>query len=347
MLYCLFQLVASSNSTMPLSIQYDPVESNSVRSWLERWSTSHFWEPLPRPKKTLDTKPKRKQTKLQSEETETGRPKRSARRVPAANLDNNPLNSSENEKPKRIARKVSSIQAEAVQEQSHSELEKVKRNLRKISVAAAGVSEKPEVPTEKLPAEKLSVPELCPDEPLEKVNETDIIVAKQPEPEPIPATPMEDQPLDVNPPLVETNGKVENESHLNAESNGKENQKTRRRKSFPAKQEYPESVSQNSPTLPSYMAATESAKAKLRAQAAAKAAEDGGENGSARRHSLPSTTSKLSLQSPRVQKPLQANSKGGSKTNKPQISPRDGAHIRVEEVSAAIGKSPRPSTTFP
>ncbi|CAH1420779.1 unnamed protein product [Lactuca virosa] len=173
------KLVASLKTKMPLNIQYDPTEPNSVTNWLSRWSTSHFWDPLPPLKK-------RKPIKSQSKKPKTP--------------ENNSLNSSQNK--------------------------------------------------------------------------------------------------------------------INTESNGKENEKTRRRKSFPVKQQH---------HVPSYMAATESAKAKLRAQAAAKVAEDGGENGfvNVRRHSLPSTTTagKLGLQSPRGQKPLQVNVKGGGKSNKPQITP--------------------------
>ncbi|GJV55817.1 protein IQ-DOMAIN 31 [Tanacetum coccineum] len=315
------KLVASSSTTMPLNLQYDPAEPNSVKNWLERWSSSHFWEPLPRRNKILNVKSKRKPTNLQSKETETGRPKRSIRRVPASNLDKN--NSSGNEKPKRTARKVSTLQTEPVHKQSHTELEKVKSNLRKISLSGEGSSKRPEVANEKLSAslDKVSVsqppsdPKECPNE---KVNDIRLIVPEQPEPE----SPLGDANPPVEPPPVETNGNVEN-----VESDGKENQKTRRRKSFPAKQDNPENILQKAPTVPSYMAATESAKAKLRAQAAAKAAEDLAENGFVRRHSLSNSTGKLSLQSPRVQKPLQANGKGGTKTNKPQVSPRDGKHI--------------------
>lgn len=217
LLYCSFQLVTSSTTTMPLNIQYNPDEPNSVNNWLERWSSSNFWDPLPQPKKTLDIKPKRKYTKSQSQETEITKTKRSIRKIPSPNID------------------------------------KVNHSLRKISLSAASGSEKSTV---------------------EKVNDLNVMVV---------------EPLDVNPPPVEH------------ETNDKENQKTRRRRSFPAKQECS--------TVPSYMAATESAKAKLRAQAEAKAAEDGGDSGFVRRHSLPSSTGKLSLQSPRVQKLLHANGK--------------------------------------
>ncbi|KAI7731139.1 hypothetical protein M8C21_006547 [Ambrosia artemisiifolia] len=367
------KLVASSLTTMPLRIQYEPMEPNSVRSWLTRWSSITFWVPLPQPKKPLDAKPKRKQTKLQTEETEngTGRPKRSVRRT---NNDNSPHNTYENEKSRRTVRKVNH-QADAGQEQSLTELEKVKRNLRKISVSnSAGPPEKSELDTEKpkisvsasgpvkseLDTEKTKIsvstsgppeksesdtekilPSLnnAPSSPipenLEKnngsINDSSIECVKLPEPEESPVQPPEDKPLDqsaIESSPLESTGKLENEAPAKAESNGKESQKARRRKSLPAKQEHHESVvSQSTPTLPSYMAATESAKAKLRAQAAAKAAE-GGENGFTRRQSLPSA-GKPTLASPRVQKPLQANGKGVTKPTKSQISPRDEKAIQA------------------
>ncbi|KAL8541332.1 hypothetical protein ACS0TY_002543 [Phlomoides rotata] len=78
------------------------------------------------------------------------------------------------------------------------------------------------------------------------------------------------------------------------------------------------------------MTATESAKAKLRAQGDLKFAEDVNvvvalpDYGNARRHYLPaSTNDKLSSLSPRIQKPVQANGKGGSKINKSLTSARD------------------------
>lgn len=311
------KLVASSHSTMPLSIQYDPAEPNSAPKWLHRWSSSHFWEPLPRPKKMPDSKPKRKQTKLQPEEPETGRPKRSILRVPAANPESNPIKSSESEKPKPTSRKASSHQPESVDEHSHNELEKVKRSLRKISVS----TEKPPIGLDRAsvsPNPDASEPGVV--QPFVELNDAKTEPPK-PEPEPLPVPPLEAKLQDgdraVEPPAGEADGNVELNSSENHGS--KENQKTRRRRSFPAKQEYGESGL----ALPSYMAATESAKAKLRAQAVAKAAEDGGENGFIRRHSLPASTGKPSLQSPRVQKPLQANGKGWNKSNKPQIFARE------------------------
>jgi len=72
--------------------------------------------------------------------------------------------------------------------------------------------------------------------------------------------------------LIESSAKTENIPITNGELSQKEdltsneNQKSSRKASIPVKQERAENALQSSPTLPSYMAATESAKAKLRGQ---------------------------------------------------------------------------------
>ncbi|KAL8240724.1 hypothetical protein R6Q59_014079 [Mikania micrantha] len=324
------KLVASSHTIMPLSIQYEPMEPNSVRNWLARWSSTNFWVPIPLPKQTIDAKAKRKQTKLQTEETEngSGRPKRNVRRT---NNDNSLYNPSENAVSRRSVRKVNH-KVESGQDQSLTELEKVKHNLRKISVSTSGPPEKLDPDVEKTSSGLNKVSSSPTPEFSEKyngsVNDSSVERFTLPDPEESLVQPPEDNKhLDQPPmesPTLEPTVKLENKLPANVELNGKENQKVRRRKSLPAKQEHQETVvPQSALTLPSYMAATESAKAKLRAQAAAKAAEEGPENGFTRRPSLPSSTGKPNLPSPRVQKPLQANGKGGIKPNKSQISPRD------------------------
>ncbi|KAL8210973.1 hypothetical protein R6Q57_005410 [Mikania cordata] len=327
------KLVASSHTIMPLSIQYEPMESNSVRNWLTRWSSTNFWVPISLPKQMIDAKAKRKQTKLQTEETEngTGKPKRNVRRT---NNDNSLYNPSENAVLRRSVRKVNH-QAESVQDQSLTELEKVKRILRKISVSTSGPPEKLDPDVEKTSPSLSKVSSSPAPEISEKnngsVNDSSVERFTLPYPEESLVESPEDNKQHDQPPIesptLEPTVKLENKLPANVELSGKENQKVRRRKSLPAKQEHQESVvPQSALTLPSYMAATESAKAKLRAQAAAKAAEEGPENGFTRRQSLPSSTGKPNLPSPRVQKPLQANGKGGIKPNKSQISPRDGKH---------------------
>lgn len=326
------KLLASSPAVMPLSLQYDVAEPNSAWNWLERWSLSRFWEPIVRQKKILDGKPKRKQANMQTEEVEPARPKRGVWKTASKNADNNSSHSSEYEKPKRNPRKVLIHQAEPVQEQPQIELEKVKRNLRKISVSTSVASDRSVPPTNEVSGKGM-------DQVYDNLGESTVAVSNQPVLETPPKPLAVDKPLDAAPHddrpadeihSIENGGKVEMGPTVNEDistkdnQTGKENQKARRRRSFPAKQEFPESASPNGPTLPSYMAATESAKAKLRAQELAKFGEDGAENGSARRHSLPSSTNgKMSSPSPRIQKPVQANGKGGIKNNKSLTVSRD------------------------
>ncbi|KAL4341588.1 hypothetical protein GQ457_08G035180 [Hibiscus cannabinus] len=128
------KLIASSPTVMPLRLHYDVGEPNSVWIWLERWSASCFWKPVPQPKKAPDCKLQKKQVNGQVAEMDAGRTKRSVRRIPPANLDGMSLQAtSEFDKPpKRNLRKISSHPAESVQANPQNELEKVKRSLRKV-----------------------------------------------------------------------------------------------------------------------------------------------------------------------------------------------------------------------
>ncbi|XP_027075524.1 protein IQ-DOMAIN 31 [Coffea arabica] len=341
------KLLASLPTAMPLSLQYDLDEPNAAWNWLERWSLLSFWEPLPRPKKILDAKPQGKQGSRQGFEAEPGKSRRTFRKVATAgNGDNNMPSSLEVEKPRRNPRKPSSHQVESVQEQPQNELERVKRSLRKVSATTTVVSENSEAETEKpqqivrktpsLPVSDVTEPVIAdlsekPSEPavvVDKVDKTEasseLLMVDEPVELPHVACPGVEQQSPQDDMKVEINATADEELSAKEDQSGKENQKNRRRRSFPTKHEYPENVSQNAPSLPSYMLATESAKAKLRAQGSAKLNEDAVENGFVRRHSLPSSTNgKLSSLSPRVQKPAQANGRGGSKTNKSLSASRD------------------------
>lgn len=338
------KLLSSSPTAMPLSLQYDLGEPNSAWNWLERWSSSSFCVPLARPIKSVDAKSKRKQAGMQSDEGEAVRPKRSVRKIAGMNGDSSKLHSSESEKPKRNPRKPLSHQPDLVQE-PQNELEKVKRNLRKISSTALVPADTPETVTEKPTnpkkpqgSPKHDFSEQVADRSPEKPSDSSVALPVQP----VEGTPPEslavDKPVDVpcdnlssvelhpleNNDKVENGLKVDEDQNYKEDQTSKESQKRRRRKSTPVKAEYPESVSQNSPTLPSYMQATESAKAKLRAQESQRFGDEEAENGFTRRHSLPASTNvKLSTPSPRMQKPLQANGKGGSKSNRSLTSSRD------------------------
>ncbi|XP_058110807.1 protein IQ-DOMAIN 31-like [Magnolia sinica] len=350
------KLLSPQPVAMPLQIQYGQGEPNSAWNWLERWSSTFSRDALSQTKKTA-SKSQTKQGGSHAVETESGRPKRSVRRNPAANIDSSSTNSpSDLEKPKRNLRKVTSHPIDSAQENPQNELEKVKRNLRKVSSSTSEVSERVETENEK-PKRSVrkvtSSPSDVPDQGIvdsvEKMKK-DTAVASENHPEAETASkPVEtasklvetdappvdmlhdDHPAVELPPL-ETSGKDGNISPMNGELTTKEdqtrheNQKTtKRRASFPAKPEYPENDLQNTPTLPSYMAATESAKAKLRAQSSPKFGQDGTEkNGFTRRHSLPSATNgKVSSPSIRAQRLVQASGKGAVRSDR-SLSSRDG-----------------------
>lgn len=114
-------------------------------------------------------------------------------------------------------------------------------------------------------------------------------------------TTVDTQPLD-------SSGKDESMAVSNGELSSREDLtvdeiKESAQKAAPlAKQEHSKNGIQNRPTLPSYMAATESAKAKLRAQGSPRLGQDVVEKHSLpRRHSFPtSTNSKVGFALPRA-----------------------------------------------
>lgn len=403
------KLLAPSPTVMPLHVHYESGDPNSVPSWLERWSSTHFWKPVPQPKRVLDTKSQKKQGNGQIAEPQASRSKRT-RRSHSTNVESVSMQAtSELEKPKRSFRKVSSHPAEPVQENPQIELEKVKRNLRKVHNPVVENSAQSEVGIENPPKQSLEnefsssthdgveqyinngsekvkkepmsndkvkkeatsiekvKKETAPSEkvkkettPVEKVKKetTSILPEVEAVPEPIvtkevPELSSGDRTIADDKPPVESTSKEEIvpdeqatvESQVLTENTKKEenvvaangglgqkedltsidNQKSGRKASTPAKQERAENGVQTAPALPSYMAATESAKAKLKVQGSPRFGQDETEkNNLNRRHSLPSSTnSKISSQSPRTQRLVQTCGKGGKKSDK-SLSSRDG-----------------------
>lgn len=337
---------------MPLHLQYDSAEPNSDFNWLQRWSASCFWKPIPQPREVHNSKFQNKQSTPQAVETETGRPKRSVRRIPAMNIDSvSAQSTTEFEKPKRSFRKVSSRQADPVQEHPQTEFEKVKCNLRKVhnpvmesSPQSDDEAEKPKQSMEKMPSTPGHVLEQSLGDSAEKMKvETAVSVSELPEAEtkaePLPvilvnetsdSLPNDQTVVEVS--QVENHGKDENIPVENGELSSKEdaisneNQKSSWKASIPAKPECAENGIETSPKLPSYMAATESAKAKLRGQGSPRIGQDVSEkNHITRRHSLPSSTNgKMSSLSPKPQKPVQENGKAGNRSDRSILSSKDG-----------------------
>ncbi|PIA27923.1 hypothetical protein AQUCO_07400039v1 [Aquilegia coerulea] len=302
--------------------------------------------------------------------SETEKPKRNLRKGPSNPADpiqENPQN--ELEKVKRSLRKVSNSIVES-NERLEVEIDKPKRSFRKASNPQA--SDSPEkiscdsaekvtkgivVETDNSkssPREASCSPRACIPDTItcdsaeKKMTENVVeIVSKEPDvvvsPIPLVSNGSVDvlqndlPPLDLQPLenvakdesiLVMNGGEISKEDQTN-----NDNQKTsQRRTSFSAKQENPENGLQNSPTLPSYMAATESAKAKLRGQGSPRIGQDVAEkNGFTRRLSLPSPTNgKLTSLSPRTQRLVQTNGKGGIKNDKSLLSSRDASDKVVQ-----------------
>ncbi|KAK9107723.1 hypothetical protein Syun_023734 [Stephania yunnanensis] len=351
------QIIASSLSAIPLRLQYGLEEPNSAWSWLERWSNPRLWEPPPHAVKVVDPK---SQVSPGSSEIEPSRPKRSVRsRVSAANSDNGVSSSiPEHEKPKRSVRRVWSHPVDAAEESPQNEFEKVKRNLRKVSHSATetvdhgevgadkpinsfikSASEKPNNSLIKLASSPApNVPDQSVSEPAQQTADSSVPVSKEPEAgSAFKSVAVEEEVLlSQNEQSVDDLSPLENHEENNnmrdVDEIPKENQTSevnlkmnRKRIAAPsAKQEFRENDAQQTPKLPSYMAATESAKAKLRAQGSPMDEPADEPNGLTRRHSLPSPVNSKSIKvSPRLQRVVQNGRKSGVKSDKPVLSRRD------------------------
>lgn len=277
---------------------------------------------------------------------EVEKPKRTFRKVSshsaAEQAQENPQ--MELEKVKRSLRKVhnpvleNSTPTEADAEKPKESLDKVSNGLGR-DLVARGTNNS----SEKLKKEAISTIPIQPDlettpEPL-PIKEVPIVLNGDPVEDSLPLVESSDKDQSIlgDEAAVETNPLTESypKDGVSPLSNGElnhkedytnnENSKSGRKASTPAKQERVENGSQHSPTIPSYMAATESAKAKLRAQGSPKFGQDIERNNLNRRHSLPSpANAKISSQSPRTQRLVQTGGKGGIKNDKALLGSRDG-----------------------
>ncbi|XVE85915.1 hypothetical protein DITRI_Ditri17bG0130300 [Diplodiscus trichospermus] len=341
------KILASSPTVLPLQLRYGPEEANSSWQWLQRWTRSRFWES---PSQAIRGLASKSQTK--GDQNARGKTKRSVRKLSNAKVENGSSRStSEYEKPKRGIRRVSGNPADSVGEHPQTELEKVKRNLRKLSDSAK-VSDKSEVFNEKKKPtlEKTSsfdAPDVSEQESAEKMRDVSATLSKLPNLEAVPEFSSEDAAADdsivcpaVDFPSSENNGNLENipvteELISKGEQVSHESSKAnQRRASFPAKIDNQENGLNNMPKVPSYMAPTESAKARLRGQGSPRFTGDVAEkNGLNRRYSLPSSTnSNLGSLSPRAQRLGQVAVKGAIRSDKSLSSSKDASDkvVRAE-----------------
>lgn len=352
------KLLASPILVEALHFQYDERDPNSAFNWLERWTISRVWKPIYQTKRTAaaDAKPQTRRASY-TMETESGKLKRNARKSSALTAEppqtNMPV---ETEKTRRNPRKFTSTPADSVPDSQLTELEKVKRSLRKVTNSMAEAS-KVSSPTTEIP----DYPEVQFEKPQRTVQEIPVYPEIQ---EPHNGDLLENAKMDISvpdlkpevevtsypvtteekvdePTVVATTAEIMPLQDIDNEENALVNdveQRSReeplsveslksgiRRSSLSAKQEYPENGSKNSPAVPSYMAATKSAKAKLRGQISPRLSADSAEKTVyTRRHSLPSPANgKQNSHSPRTQRPTLSGSKEGVKGDKSLLSSRD------------------------
>ncbi|KAK8699791.1 hypothetical protein V6N13_115869 [Hibiscus sabdariffa] len=322
----LLQLLASSPAVLPPGLQYGPEEPNSSWQWLQRWTKSRFWES---PSKSI----------------RSGKTKRSVRKLSNGKVVNGSNHStSEYEKNKRGLRRVyGNSAADSVQEHPQNELERVKCNLRKLSDSSKEVSDKSDVvkdktkKTLKKPSGS-NDPDVSEHESAEKMRYVPTILSKMSNLEADLKLSLEDASLnepnirpavDLSP--AETNGKIEH-MPVTEELSPKDEQVSdeiskanQRRASFPAKIDNQANGFNTNPKVPSYMAPTESVKARLRGQGSPMFThEDVETDGLNRRYSLPSSTNgNTSSLSSRTQTRVRVAGKGSILSGKSQPSSKD------------------------
>lgn len=334
MLYHL-QLLGSSSSTV--SLHLNPEVPNFAREWLDRWTRSHFWEPLPKSEKKLDLVSSEKSDSRQIVEKNESKVKRNAQKASGVKVDESSI--SDSKKHKRPPKTVSGSKIHSSQEHSPKE---VKSNTKSASVQSVSngsetTNEKRKPITGKLSSGHAvtDVSEHGSSVSVEKVKNLATSKANQSDLEKNLGKLAEDEhdKLHDNPVAdLQTSVKKVSDDVIQGVSedlNGKVNSKNSlRRASLPANFNSQENGVHNtpSPRVPSYMAPTESAKAKLRAQGSPRfATELLDKNGIARRHSLSSSfNGKLGSFSPRAERLLAMSSRGLIKTDRSLSSSRDG-----------------------
>ncbi|KAG2303250.1 hypothetical protein Bca4012_062021 [Brassica carinata] len=341
------KLLASSPNVMPVHLEND--SSNTI--WLENWTASCFWKPVPQPKKTSV---KKTQKKFASNsqivvEGDYGKSKKNVRKVPTSNLDNasDAQTAFEFEKPKRSSfRKFStsqSVELPPPAETPQVDLEKVKRGLRKVHNPVVENS----IQLQPVPHKEIEKPAPALEEPVdafdeEKTDEIAETVVEQPEElkhihEPLVTSETIDSTLVNQIEESEENVMVEEKEDVKEERTPKQNNKenpARKENKKSGKKDSPVTTTQtieceestdvnqnSSPGLPSYMQATKSAKAKLRLQGSSSPRQQGTEKAT-RRYSLPSSgnNARVTSDSPKTTRVSNSGGKTGKKTEKPLLN---------------------------
>lgn len=330
------KLLASSPSAVPLSLNGDPGEPNLAWKWLDYWTQSHFWAPLPKLKRKLDSVSDEKNGSSQT--VETGEVKKNTRKSTSLKADNGPNLGSN--KSKLRPKKDSSHPLSSAQEQPQKETKK--SSAEKVHNGSEVVNEKRKSSGRKILDHAVTdISEKGPSASSEKAKDSTEPKSKESDPEKAlgqQANDKNDEPHNDPFAVLKTSvekGENERIQGVSDDLNGGDNcisNNCQRRASLPANFNDQDNELYNTPRLPSYMAPTESAKAKLRAQGSPRFATDLVEkNGTTRRHSLSSSLNgKSGSFSPRAERLVAMSSRGAIRSDRSLSSSRDGTEKIIQ-----------------
>ncbi|KAL9325383.1 hypothetical protein ACSQ67_006028 [Phaseolus vulgaris] len=275
------KLLASSPSAVSPHLKYNTGEPNLAWEWLDRWTKSHFWVPLKEGQRSDSVSDKQMESS-QTVETNKGQVKRNARKAPALRVGHDLV--SDSNKHKRYPKKDSNPALHSAKEHPIKELEK--RSSKKSQTQ--NVSDKSEASNEKRThnTRKVSDQTKANDIPEEDGGASSekkkyLAVPKSEECDLEESPGQEAQEHDNNESCNGFNSPLQ-PSLMNSkdggvieEFNNVKCKNFQRRASLPANFTDLENVlPNNTPRVPSYMAPTESTKARLRGQCSPRSVTD-------------------------------------------------------------------------
>ncbi|KAL5165291.1 Protein IQ-DOMAIN 31 [Glycine soja] len=265
------KLQASSPSSVSPNLKYNAGEPNLAWEWLDRWTKSHFWVPLREARKP-DSMSDKKNGSCQIVETNKGQVKRNARKAPSVRAGDDSV--SDSNKHKCYPKKDSNLPLHSAKEHPQKDLEK--RSSKKPQIQngfdKSEVANKKRTHITRKVSDHTTVTDVQEDDagaPSKKLEGLAVSESKQSDLEKSLGQQTEEHDTnescnDTNAPLQSSlvNGKdgefIEDLNNVNSKN-------FQRRASLPANfADHENLLHNNTPRRPSYMAPTESTKAKLR-----------------------------------------------------------------------------------
>ncbi|CDY17427.1 BnaC09g21100D [Brassica napus] len=356
------KLLVSSPTVSPLKIHYGPEDSNSAKVWLERWTQLPVWSPGPLVIKSPVPKSQTKKPSFQAVEADKGKLKRGIKKPPGGLNTGSGSSSSRSTAEKRSVRKASTLGKEVSNDKPKQSSRKSTSAIKEGSSSLEVKDEKPRIslkkangievkPTRKSAEKKKEivasvqkevtgdkVSSSVVDTPEEEVKDSPETVSKEVDLDKDDKSPVLDTPEQGELKTEEKNDKAEEEiqepdvqiSSENGNAASENTKQSDRRASLPAKienQQQDDGVTHSGRKIPSYMAPTASAKARVRGGQGSPrfgGQEKHEKNGITRRHSLPpGANGKLSAMSPRAHRLLIASAKGSMNSDRSFSSSKD------------------------